>query len=176
MPRFRLSLIAAILAASFAATLAPAFAAGPDPAAFVDSIYAHGHEDNVWSQWLDGHKRVAWVSRGLATLWGRCDASARKAKDEMGALDSDVATNSQLGWESFKAYAVKVVSQDGAHAVVEARLTVAANTEAPKFDSDNVIRYDLVQEGGAWKIDDVHSTVDGKPWGLREILKAYLKI
>jgi hypothetical protein len=175
MSTFRLSWIAAILATFFAATLAPAFAAGPDPAHFVDSIYAHGHEDAVWSQWLDGRKRGAWVSRDLAALWGRCDASARKAKDEMGALDADIATNSQLDWSSFKAYAVKVVSQGDGRAVVDARLTVAANTAPPKFDSDNVIRYDLVQEGGAWRIDDVHSTVDGKPWSLREILQAYLK-
>jgi hypothetical protein len=175
MPPFRLSWIAAILATFFAATLAPAFAAGPDAAHFVDSIYVHGHEDAVWSQWLDGRKRGAWVSRDLAALWGRCDASALKAKDEEGALDADVATNSQLGWESFKGYAVKVVSQDQSRAVVDVRLTVAANTVPRKFDSDNVIRYDLVQEGGGWKIDDVHSTVDGKPWSLREMLAAYLK-
>lgn len=175
MPPFRLSWIAAIVAAFFAATLAPALAAGPDPGRFVELIYAHGRVDAVWSQWLDGAKRGAWVSHDLAALWGRCDASARKAKDELGALDFVIATNSQLDWSSFKGFAVKVVSQGEGRAVVDARLTVAANTTPPKIDSDNVIRYDLIQEGGGWKIDDAHSTVDGKPWSLREMLNAYLK-
>ena len=70
---------------------------------------------------------------------------------------------------------MSVVSQNNGHAVVDVRLKTDANTVPPKFDSDNVIRYHLVQEGGAWKIDDVHSTIDGKPWSLRNLLKDYLK-
>jgi hypothetical protein len=56
-----------------------------------------------------------------------------------------------------------------------ARLETGANTVPPKFDSDSVIRYNPVQEGGVWRIDDVRSTTDGKPWSLRDLLKGYLK-
>jgi hypothetical protein len=175
MPLFRLSWLAACLVALFAAAPAPALGGGADPAQFITSIYAHGHEEAVWSQWLDGAKRGAWLSRDLAALWNKCDASARKSKDQQGALDFDVAENSQMGWEAFKGFAVSLVSQGGGHAVVDARLKVGHNTAAPKFDSDNVIHYDLVQEGGVWRIDDVSSTTDGKPWSLRDLLKGYLK-
>jgi hypothetical protein len=167
--------LAAVLAALFFAAPVPAFAGAADASHFIESIYDHGHEDAVWSQWLAKAKRGAWFSRDLTALWNRCDARARQSKDEMGALDFDIATNSQLGWESFKGFAVSVVSQGDGHAVVNARLETGANTVPPKFDSDSVIRYDLVQERGAWRIDDVHSTTDGKPWSLRDLLKDYLK-
>jgi hypothetical protein len=175
VPIFRIFWLLGVLAAFLSFAPAPAAAGGVDPAGLVTSIYAHGHEDAVWSQWLDGAKRRAWVSRDLAALWGRCDAHARQTKDELGALDFDIATNSQLGWESFKGFTVSLVSHSAGRAIVEARLQVGANTTPPKFDSDNVIRYDLTNESGAWKIDDVSSTVDGKPWSLRELLKNYLK-
>jgi hypothetical protein len=175
VPLFRIFWFAGLLVVLFALPPAPAFAGGSDPAEFVTSIYAHGREDAVWTQWLDAAKRKPWVSRDLAALWGRSDAKAHKSKDELGALDFDIATNSQLGWESFKGFTVKVVSQGDGRAVVNATLRNGPDTEARKFESDNVIEYDLVQEGGAWKIDDARSTADGKPWSLRQILKDYLK-
>jgi hypothetical protein len=176
MPLIRSAcLAAALLVSLYASAPAPALAGAADPAGVITSIYAHGHEDAVWTQLLTRGKRDAWVSRDLAALWGQCDALARKSKDEQGALDADILTNSQLGWESFKGFAVSVVSQGGGRAVVDARLQVGPNTVPRKVDFDNVIHYDLVQEGGAWRIDDVSSTVDGKPWSLRQLLKGYLK-
>ena len=174
MPPFRLALLAALLAALLGSPLAPALAGGPDASRFIESIYAHGREDAVSSQWSDRGKRGAWLSRDLTALWNRCDARARQLKDELGALDFDIGTNSQLGWDSFGGFAVSVASRGDGRAVVNARLKNGPNTAERKFDSDNVIRYDLVQEGGAWRIDDVSSTIDGKPWSLRELLKTYL--
>ena len=174
-PPFRLSWLVAVLAAVSTATPVPAFTAGTDAGRFIESIYAHGHEDAVWSQWLHRATRGAWFSREMTALWNKCDARARQSKDPIGALDFDIATNSQLGWESFEGFTVTVVSQGDGQAVVNARLKTGANTVPPKFDSDNVIRYDLVREGGAWKIDDVRSTIDGKPWSLRALLLDYLK-
>lgn len=175
MRLFRPSWAAAVFAALVAAAFVPAFARGADASRFIELIYAHGHEDAVWSQWLRSAKRGGWFSRDLTALWNKCDARASQSKDPIGPLDFDIATNSQLGWDFFKGFAVSVVSQNNGHAVVDVRLKTDANTVPPKFDSDNVIRYDLVQEGGAWKIDDVHSTIDGKPWSLRDLLKDYLK-
>jgi hypothetical protein len=169
------AILVAVFSGLFAADLAPVFASGADPSRFIASIYARGHVDAVWTQWLSDAKRGAWFSRDVAALWRQCDASAHKAKDELGPLDFVIATNSQLDWSSFKGFTVSVVSQGDGHAVVNARLQTRPNTVPPKVDSDNVIHYDLVEEGSAWKIDDVSSTVDGKPWSLRQLLKDYLK-
>lgn len=169
------AILGAVLAGLFAAGLAPAFAGEADPSRFIASIYAHGRVDAVWTQWLSDAKRGAWFSRDVAALWRQCEASARKAKDEEGPVDFVIATNSQLDWSSFKGFTVSVVSQRDGRAVVNARLQTAPNTVPRKIDSDNVVRYDLVQENQAWRIDDVSSTVDGKPWSLREMLKNYLK-
>jgi len=173
MPRFRFSWVAAIIAALF--TVGFAFADGPDAGRFIESIYAHGREDAIWSQWLDSAKRGAWLSRDLTALWNQCDARARQSNDPLGAVEFDIATNSQLGWDSFKGFAVSVASQGDGRAVVNARLKTGANVDPRKFDSDNVVHYDLVREDGAWKIDNVRSTIDGTPWSLRELLKNYLK-
>ena len=93
MPPFRFSWVAVILAALFAAALVPAFACagGADASRFIEAIYAHGHEDAVWSQWLDSAKRGAWFSRDLTALWNQCDASASQSKDQVGALDFGAA-------------------------------------------------------------------------------------
>ncbi|HLW91167.1 MAG TPA: hypothetical protein VKS78_07690 [Roseiarcus sp.] len=174
MPIVRFLGLVAILASFCVSALGPAFAGGADPSRFISSIYANGHEEAVWLQWLSAAKRGAWFSRDLTALWSRCDASARKANDKVGPLDADVATNSQMGWEAFKGFTVSVVSQADGLAVVNAKLEPGPNT-GPRKASDNVVRYDLIQEGGDWKIDDVHSTIDGKPWSLRDLLKDYLK-
>ena len=103
-------LVSGVLA--FAATLA-AQATPLDPARFVASIYADGREGVVWAEWLDGARRREWFSSALTALWAKCDEHARKTKHELGAVDFDVATNSQ-GLE---------VSRDASHASVVATLT-----------------------------------------------------
>jgi hypothetical protein len=66
-----------------------------DPARFVASIYADGRESTVWDQWLNGARRGERFSRALTAVWAQCDARARATSDELGAVDFDVATNSQ---------------------------------------------------------------------------------
>jgi hypothetical protein len=149
-----------------------AFAASPpDPAALVSSIYAHGAEEKVWSQWLDAHKRAKWFSRRTVALWAKCGAEARRAHDETGPLDFDVATNSQGA--TIKDFKVSVVSQTEQSAVIVAKL-VPDNWER-RSERENEIRYDLVFEGGHWAIDDIHSVAEPNPWSLSELLSGYLK-
>jgi hypothetical protein len=38
-----------------------------------------------------------------------------------------------------------------------------------------VLRYDLVRDGGHWKIDDIRGANDGKPWSMRAKLNWELK-
>ena len=140
-----------ILAPGVAAQVAPS-----DPARVVASIYADGREGTVWAQWLDGARRGGWFSPGLTALWAQCDGRARKIGDELGALDFDVATNSQ-GME-VKSFTVKTLSRDVWHASVVAKLT--PDNWVRKSDRENEIRYDLVWERGRWAIDDVHSVIE----------------
>ena len=140
------------------------------PARFVASIYADGREDAVWTQWLDRARRGEWFSRALTALWSRCDARARKDNNKLGALDFDVATNSQ-GLE-VKRFTVKTLSGDASHASVVTKL--APDNWARKSDHENEIRYELVWESGRWAIDDIHSVIEPKPWSLRTILTQYL--
>ncbi len=145
--------------ASFAAT-------PPDPAALVSSIYAHGSEGKVWSQWLDAGKRAKWFSRRIVALWAKGEAEARKTHDKGTLLDFDVATNSQGA--TIKDFKVRVVSQTASRAIVVA--TLVPDNWARQSERENEIRYDLVFEGGHWAIDDVHSVAEPNPWSLSEIL------
>ncbi len=161
------ALVSGVLA--FAA-IATAQATPSDPARFVASIYADGREAAVWAQWLDGARRGEWFSSRLTALWAQCDARARKIGDELGALDFDIATNSQ-GME-VKTFTVKTLWRDASHASVVARLT--PNNWIRKSDRENEIRYDLVWERGRWAIDDVNSVIEPNPWALRALLSQYL--
>jgi hypothetical protein len=38
-----------------------------------------------------------------------------------------------------------------------------------------VVNWDFLREGGAWKIDNIRSSIDKKPWTLRENLLMHLK-
>ena len=105
---------------AFAATVA-AQSTPADPARLVASIYADGREGTVWAQWLDGARRREWFSSALTALWAKCDDHARETKDELGAVDFDVATNSQ-GLE-VRRFTVKTLSRDASHASVVATLT-----------------------------------------------------
>ena len=141
-----------------------------DPARFVASIYADGREDAVCAEWLDGARRGEWFSRSLTALWAQCDARAHKTGDELGAVDFDVATNSQ-GLE-VRRFTVKTLSRDASHASVVARLT--SDNWLRKSERENEIRYDLVWERGRWAIADVHSVIEPNAWSLRAILTPYL--
>ena len=161
---FGLAGAAALVVLAFAPAVAAQ--APPDPAHFVASIYADGREGSVWTQWLDGERRGKWFSRALTALWAKCDARAGKIGDELGAVDFDVATNSQ-GLE-VKRFTVETLSRDASHASVVAKLT--SDNWVRKSDRENEIRYDLVWGHGRWAIDDVYSVIEPNFWSLRAVL------
>jgi hypothetical protein len=171
MSIFGFARIAALVSGVLAfASIVAAQAAPSDPASYVASIYANGREPKVWDQWLDGARRGEWFSRALTALWARCDARARKTKDELGPLDFDVATNSQ-GMD-VKSFTVRTLSRGASHASVVAKLM--PDNWGRKSDRENEIRYDLVWERGRWAIDDIHSVIEPNPWSLRALLTQYL--
>jgi hypothetical protein len=166
----RIACTVALVPGFLAFAVVAAQAAPSDPARLVASIYADGKEGAVWSKWLDGNRRGEWFSHALTALWATCDKRAHSINDELGALDFDVATNSQ-GLE-VKSFTVKTLSRDASHATVVAKLT--PDNWVRKSDRENEIRYDLVWQGGRWAIDDIHSVIEPNLWSLRTILAQYL--
>jgi len=90
----------------------------------------------------------------------------------VGTIDLAPVTNSQdLDVKSFK-----VVSKKSEANKATVTVTLTARHSARKNSADDIIRYDFVRETGAWKIDDIRSAVDGKPWSIRQLLVNYLKL
>jgi hypothetical protein len=166
MPYIR-TLFALLAALVFAGPLA---AQGADPLAIVNSIYPEGSqaEAAVSLQMRAPHRGA--LSKSLAALWKKSD-DATPAEDEP-VPGFDIASNSQ-GME-VKSAAVSYERHGAARATVVARLT-AAQPFVRHSPADNVVRYDFVREAGHWKINDVRSAIDGKPWSLRALLTEGLK-
>ena len=90
----------------------------------------------------------------------------------VGTIDLAPVTKSQdLDVKSFK-----VVSKKSEANKATVTVTLTARHSARKNSADDIIRYDFVRETGAWKIDDIRSAVDGKPWSIRQLLVNYLKL
>lgn len=137
-----------------------------DPGEVVRAIYRRvAAKRSEGGSFLIGTARArrAAFSRRTATLW---EAVERKTKDEGGAVDFDVVTNSQ---DPAVTSARVVAEETGAErALVAATLVESRKRSVP---ADAVIRYVLVREGGSWLIDDIRGSVEGKPWSLLEILR-----
>ena len=85
----------------------------------------------------------------------------------MGAVDFDLATNSQGA--DVKSYSIVSSKIDGKAAAVTVRLVL--DNWIRNSPDDDIIRYGFIQEDGNWLIDDMASAADGKPWTLRELLE-----
>ena len=109
-------------------------------------------------------------ARFVASIYA--DARAHKTGDGLGAVDFDVATNSQ-GLE-VRRFTVKTLSRDASRASVVATLT--PDNWLRKSERENEIRYDLVWERGRWAIDDVHSVIEPNAWSLRAVLTRLMQV
>ena len=85
------------------------------------------------------------LTKRLAALFAR-DEKYGVESGGVGLLDWDPFLNGQDG--EFKDLTIKIVSQTEARGVVEARFT--------SFKSPVSILFDMVQESGSWRIDDIH--------------------
>jgi hypothetical protein len=113
--------------------------------------------------------KAKYLSKALIALWAK--AYAVTPKDEVGAIDFDPVTNSQD--PDVKSFALATEKLDTNKATIAVTLTShRADRTNP---ADQVIRYEFVHEGDAWKIDDVKGASDGTPWSLRALITQYLK-
>ena len=141
-----------------------------DPAAIVKEIYRNTSRDAAFG--LEEAERRKYLSKSLIELWAKADAKAKARGDEVGPIDYDVTTNSQ-GME-VKSYSAKTERRDGERAVLVVKL-VPRGEWVRNSPDDNIVRYHFIREGGRWVIDDIGSTIDGKPGSLRDLLLENLK-
>jgi hypothetical protein len=152
-----------LLSATALAASPSAASAADGPDALIAAIYksaAAGKGDSGGQfVWLRAKSRPRWLSASLTKLWNAADAKV--ALGDMGPPGFDPVTNSQD--PLVRAFAIKVEKKDSQ------RATVAATFRSHNSESVTV-RYDLVRERGAWKIDDIRGTVEGKEWSIRKLL------
>ncbi len=153
----------AILLALFAA--APARAESPD--ALIVRIYQHasaGEGDSGGDFLIEEKDRAPYLSQSLRALWDAADAKTRPG--DIGPIEFDPVSNSQD--PQVRAFAVTIEKQDAK------RATVAATFGARKAPLDRQptmsVRYELVNEAGAWKIDDIQGGAPGGAWSVRKLL------
>ena len=176
MPTRRMFVFASLTALLVSSDLTVAYAAQPaasDPVAILTAIYtrvAKGKGDGGGGFVVDSKAAKAkYLSKSLVALWAKADAQT--PKDEVGAIDFDLVTNSQD--PDVKSFTLATEKLDADKATIAVTLTGhRAERENP---ADQVIRYDFVREANTWKIDDIRGAIDGKPWSLRELQTQYLK-
>ena len=166
-------MIAVFLSTTLLLVSAPRPAAS-DPVAIVTAIYqkaAKGKgESGGQFLWLDPKVRPRTFSRSLVALWAKAEAATPEG--DIGPVDFDPVTNSQdPGVKSFSVVSEKQTAEKATVAVTMTE-TVAQRSAA----TDRTVRYDFVREEGRWKIDDIRSTADGRPWSLRKILSESIEL
>jgi hypothetical protein len=171
----RRALISTAIAGLLAAAIAPALAgpaAANDPVAILTAIYtraARGKGDGGAAFVIENKAAKAkYLSKSLIALWARADAHTEKG--DVGPVDFDPVTNSQEpDVKSFKVAAEKPEADKAAVAV-----TIIGH-RARRTPADDILHYDFVREGNAWKIDDIKGSADGEAWSIRGMLEESLK-
>jgi len=160
-------------ASLLAAAMPQTMLAADDPVGILTAIYtrvARGKGDSGGTFVIQKAARTKYLSKGLAALWAKADARTRKG--DSGPVDFDPVTNSQD--PDVKAFKVTAEKQEASKATLAVTIE-SHQRDARQNPADKTIRYDLVQEAGQWKIDDIKGAVDGSPWSVRTLLAASLK-
>ena len=88
-----------------------------------------------------------------------------EAKEEDGPIIGfDPVTNSQD--PDFARFRVELEKGDDKTAVFAVSLWTKKGRKPY-----TTVRYDMVLEGGIWKIDDIRGSVENEPWSIRELVK-----
>jgi uncharacterized protein DUF3828 len=164
--------IAPLLAAlAFMATASPASAQTREPEQIVKSLYEAAMKGKQGAAFglNPGDRRL--LTKSLKTLWDKADKKTNPKGDEVGAIDFDMVTMSQD--PDIASYQLKTQNSDDQHATVTATFVIGPS----RVDKGQkvVVNYDFLRESGVWKIDNVRSSIDKKPWTLRENLQINLR-
>ncbi|MGZ3411675.1 MAG: DUF3828 domain-containing protein [Xanthobacteraceae bacterium] len=143
-----------------------------DPVGKLTAVYNRALKDvdgRVVTLPLGKDFREQQFSASLVELWTQADAKPKISDEEGGAIDFDPVTNSQ--GLTVKSFTIATEKEDDSSAA----LAVTIKTEVPRESpAENIIKYDFVREGGRWKIDNISSVSEGKPWSLKGVLTRYL--
>lgn len=170
----RIALAAALALSAFTAPLAAQTAREPE--AIVRWLYQatmKTQNQAVPSPFDTNNKKRQLLTQSLDTLWKRADKKVNPKGEDHGAIEFDVVSNSQD--PSIKSFSLKTESRDSQRATVAANFTSVYGSAREKRVVRQVARYDLLRENGAWKIDNVRLTIEGKPWEMRAFLEAVLR-
>jgi hypothetical protein len=142
-----------------------------EPEAIVKSLYEATMKDPARPGFGVTKADRRLLTTSLRTLWDKAEKKTNPTGKELGAIDFDIVSMSQD--PSIASYQLKTEKPDDQHATVVAIFVIGPNhTETGQ---KVVVNYDFLREGGAWKIDDVRSSIDKKPWTLRGNLAMHLK-
>ncbi len=163
-----LASLSAIVLLALAAPLSAVAATDPaDPRAPVAALYAT--EKSGRPTLVSPDQRAAALTRGLAAMWDKAEARARRDGDV--AIDFDVVTNSQGA--DVKSYSLTVERRDAKSATVVA--IIDPGDWVRRSPRENVIRFTLLRQVGRWRIDDVSGVAEPNAWSLRDLLARALK-
>jgi hypothetical protein len=154
-----------LLAISMSALLgrgAAAAANAPDPIAFITAIYRAAVKGEGPS-WIDKGERPRYLSKSLIALWAKTD---KKSAGDGAVIDFDLV--SSTNGLTLTGFSLAVEKQDERSATIAATLVYKEGNPEPK---PTMVRYDLVREGGQWKIDEIR----GGRWSARDMLTLSLK-
>lgn len=150
MKRVRIILAAAALA--FAGSTADAKAAGAAEA--VQTVYVQHIKDARADKGEEAEFALgdAAFSASLKTLWAKYEALAASPDRELGAIDYDIFFLTQADQDVD--LIEKTLKVDAKETGDKAAVTVTMN----RWDGDAgaSLTYSMVNEGGAWKIDDIN--------------------
>lgn len=125
-----------------AKTEAPPSAQAPDPVATIRPLYDRYLTEGA--QFPSFRDQAPWS----ADLWSKLDAAIKRAPDEP-VIDFDPL----IGAQDFQISNLNVTTDSlvpNSHAVVRAHFT--------NINRDTEIVYDMVWEGGAWRVDNIRGT------------------
>lgn len=130
------------------------------PRALLEHLYRRAVANHT-PQWLDRQERETYLSRDLVALWKQVDAAVEGGNHDA-ILDADpVAATNGLTLKTYRIVLAKLGAQS-----VTARVTVGYAEKAPA----RLVIYDLVREGGRWRINEIRGT----SWSLRTTLRAFI--
>ena len=163
--------LAGLSATALLALAAPAHAAAAsepaDPRAPVAALYAA--EKTGQAPLATPAQRAAALTRGLAAIWDKAEAGARRGGGV--AIDFDVVTNSQ-GAE-VKSYALALTARAANRATVVA--TIDPGDWGRQSARENVITFSVLRQNGRWRVDDVCGVAEPNAWSLRDMLAQALR-
>jgi hypothetical protein len=154
-----------------AALATPALAQAPrEPEAIVKSLY-EATKKNPMKPGFGTKADLKLLTVSLKTLWDKSEKKYNPTGKELNAIDMDIVTMAQDA--EIASYTIATETRDAQRATIVATYVMGKGYDTA--GQKTVVNWDFLREGGAWKIDNVRSTLDKKPWTLRENLELHLR-